>query len=474
MSWVALAGVIPRDDASCATVLAMSSLADAPCSPIAALFVALAGCGPGLIVGGQGAEGTGTGGDTGTSPAPPAAVEDDGVPEPGEAEVDDGVAEETGFAETGEPPDTSLCWQVQPMFEGPTDLGIVVADQDTDGREELWLVFDADSGPGPGDTLVFAVDAAGVPVSETLLSGFMAALGDIEGDGLLDLVTVTFGMGMPFFGFASANGPATFDVPPLPLELQLQQNTSGFFDINGDGPADVFLFSPEGALTLLLGNGGGAFEAVDEVALGPFDGVSAMPIDGLPDHAALLTIRDFQGGEAECTEYGYQLIAVADSGLDVLSVSEEAPDVAYGRPAAMESFGGGEMILLHVASCDPGSETHDIRTLVWDEGTDSIVEQFGIVGQAWVSVGDFDGDGQTDAVYEQPGADGMEFLSAILGDDPAVLTDIEHVTVPDNRVWVLDMDGNGRDELIRAVEADVAIPGEVRYERVFLDACNTD
>ncbi len=433
---------------------------------LAALLV-FAGCGPTILpvdetdtaASSSGPNGTQDGATDITGRPPPPATDDGGTTD----------AQDAGSSDDGPPP--LDCWQVQPMFEAPSNAGMLIRDQNLDGRQEIWLLFDADGGPGPGETTIFAIDDSGTPLAELVVNGFLQGLGDIEGDGLLDLVTISFVPGQgPFFAAARATGLAQFELPPAMLDLELSQNRTGFFDINGDGPADVVSLRMEGALEFSVGNGIGGFELVNEVLLDSDPQfVQLQPIDNSSVQGILLGYTSFDG-ELNCNPISYTLLDGSMGQLDALASSPAGDQFGFLRRAEIIDDGS---TVIYTDTCDNQTESHGLRPLRWNESEGQFQELPGVSAMQWATVGDFNGDGFTDRIYAEPGA---PTISLALGAAGLQLEAAQSIGIAvedtrDNRVQAADLDGDGRDELVRGVVVGEGEPAQLLYERVFFGPC---
>jgi hypothetical protein len=111
----------------------------------------------------------------------------------------------------------------------------------------------------------------------------LAASGDFNGDGKLDLAVLTAGPNNVAVLLGNGSGGFT-SAPGSPFAVGTAPNSIAVADFNGDGKADMVVAGRNG-LTLLLGNGLGGFTASGNpgnpfpatVATGDFNG------DGIPD-----------------------------------------------------------------------------------------------------------------------------------------------------------------------------------------------
>ncbi|MCH9686954.1 MAG: VCBS repeat-containing protein [Deltaproteobacteria bacterium] len=438
----------------------------------AAALLGIVGCTPRLI---EVAEGSG---DSGSSSAAATVADGDGpgaVTEDPRPSTDGGVVTtglETGV-DDGPPPPAEECWQTQPMFEAPSNAGVLVADQDFDGREELWVVFDSDGGQGPGETTVFIIDDSGAPIGDLVLQGFVLTLGDIEGDGLRDVVHLAFGGGgPPDFVYASATGLAMFDLPPNPFDLQFSPNNTGFFDITEDGPADMLTVVDGDQLILFAGDGMGSFFENGSVQVDGLGFISAQPVADAPNQALLSSAPNFGGGNQGCLEREYRLIEVIEGQPFVVAEPAPAGEVAHGLAVDVRAFDRGASTVAYVRSCQPGSQTHDVRVLSRTNG-EQFVEFPGVTAAPWATVGDFDGDGLVDIGSQ---AADEPSVTIAWGTDPVTFAPPESISVAvdaisGRNVQAADLDGDGRDELLVGTVIRPGEPAQLRYDRIFLGPC---
>ena len=428
-------------------------------------FASLVGCGP-LVILDEDSDG-----DTGGSSGGASTEHDDsttgGVPQPtsvGTVGSDDGTPDPTIGVDVVGPAE---CWQVAPLFEAPDHVSVMARDQDGDGRDELWLAWN-EQGPGPGSTTVYAIDASGVPLFEYVFEGFLVAIGDIQGDGLEDLVMLEFENGPPRFVWMPAVGSAAFDVP-ADLGLELQSYVSGFFDATFDGIADGFRIDDAGVLELLAGDGAGSFSVAGQLALEPApDFGFASPVEN-DDGLAVLSVADGFQGEETCLPTRYHLLLTGGGELSELAQAN-ALDLGALHAARVDDTGS---VALYMDTCVPesSSDTHDVRLNLW-EGAGFFTEGYLAEAKRWITVGDFDGDLRTDLAFAEVDGETVNIASGIdvwSFAEPAAI-DVPTGDVRRNNARALDMDGDGRDDIVRgtAISEDGT---QLLYERVFLGPC---
>ena len=95
------------------------------------------------------------------------------------------VGPEPTDGSSGEPPGN--CWTQTPLYEVPDDFGSLMRDQDNDGASETWLL----SSMGPSTTVIITEHNGGL-IDEISVPGFLADVTDVDGDGLRDLVAVSY------------------------------------------------------------------------------------------------------------------------------------------------------------------------------------------------------------------------------------------------------------------------------------------
>ncbi len=181
-----------------------------------------------------------------------------------------------------------------------TGNAVAVGDVNGDGKLDIVSV-DVSAGniltlPGNGDGTFKAPITSG---TQSLFQSFLVlALGDFNGDGKLDVVTLDIGSN--YIQVWMGNGDGTFKAP-VNYTTATQPTSVVVADFNGDGRLDLAISDGDGTapgIAVLLGNGNGTFQnpvnyvpsgnPVRQIATGDFNGdgridfVAASQVVGLP------------------------------------------------------------------------------------------------------------------------------------------------------------------------------------------------
>ncbi len=206
------------------------------------------------------------------------------------------------------------------MSAGDHPLFIASADLNGDGKLDLVAVnegvFDGDPGGasiflGKGDGTFQPAQNVAAGVNPTSV-----AIGDINGDGRLDLAITTEG---PNFGFFIAvllgNGDGTFQAAKL-IKTDFGPASVVIRDYSGDGKADLIIAHCCGDtdMTYMIGNGDGTFQpevhfiggtSPQFIATGDFtgDGKPDLAIinQGISEQGAVTVLLNTQGSTPACT-----------------------------------------------------------------------------------------------------------------------------------------------------------------------------
>jgi hypothetical protein len=267
--------------------------------------------------------------------------------------------------------------------EGPTFLAL--GDMDGDGRADIvTLNSSAETvsvlrGTGEG-ILAAKVDSpvAALPAS--------AALGDVNGDTKLDIVTTN--SASEFYDNGTVNvmlgtGDGTF-AAPVDSFAGAHPTSLALGDLNGDGKLDVVVAN-QGAGDMVVWSVG--------VLLGNGDGTFAVSADASTDRAGWVALADLNGdGKLDLVmafDSGPELRVMLGNGDGSFAASESYPTWDYVRSISFGDMDGDGQLDIVAAS-----DTIDLLSGKGDGTFGSRVSY--AVGPGAVALGDLDGDGSLD------------------------------------------------------------------------------
>lgn len=161
-------------------------------------------------------------------------------------------------------------------FATETDLSFAVSLGDLNGDGILDLVTAGRDGSNNGYATVRLGDGSGLFGSATSfategISSYAVDLGDLNGDGILDLVTA--GMSDGFNGYATVrlgDGNGSFGAATSFETESVASNALNLSDLNGDGILDLVTAGRDGGTdgyaTIRLGDGTGSFDGATSFA----------------------------------------------------------------------------------------------------------------------------------------------------------------------------------------------------------------
>jgi len=340
--------------------------------------------------------------------------------------------------------------------------GAAFADIDGDGEHDLVVANGNDMLPGP--LMVYLADGEGsLPTSASWTSDSVAyhaklAAGDVNGDGLVDVVAAVY---LGEDGFDTPGGVVYYqnDGGALPA-VPTWQSSSAFYcfgvalgDIDGDGDLDLaaatgdaYYHEPE-ADRLFLNEGGAFVEPAAWTSAVPRHSLDVAFLDANDDGWSDLVFASIGAPHAIYLNEGEGLgLPSAEPSLDLPGGAFEGNTVAVGDidgDSAVDvvvsdnlQLGGPGTVR---AFCGPA---FDLRWTSADEP----------VNQSAVALHDLDGDGDLDLVvgswwgpirfYRNNLSDGDD---APFEDTPSAVTDTETVV---ETIVFHDVNGDGKDDLL--------------------------
>jgi len=278
------------------------------------------------------------------------------------------------------------------------------------------------------------------PNQSAILSFPSLAAGDFNGDGVPDIAQATSAPValVTFLGDGHGNFPLAVnsDLSKLPSDLTLYVIGTG--DFNGDGFADLLVGdSSSQTITVLLGDGTGAFKPAASTAIGgAFESIAIADFngDGIPDVAVANTTANL-------------ITLFLGKGDGTFTAASTPPVASSNNTIASGDFNGdGIPDLVGVNTGINGSSTATIL-LGNGDGTFTQVSSGPPTGgfPTSMALGDFNGDGKTDLAFFS------EFtLTVLLGIGDGTFTALAPITIliyPGSFSMVGDFNGDGKPDL---------------------------
>ena len=206
--------------------------------------------------------------------------------------------------------------------------------------------------------------------------------GDFNGDGKIDLAVADFGQGHDAVSVLLGNGNGTFQ----PLQQYAVQAPDGLAvgDVNGDGILDLLAGNASGAsLSLLLGNGNGTFRTPQSLPIGvASNGVTIVDVngDGRQDIAAANGANSVTVLLTSGLDTASGTIAFHDVDLnDTHAVSQGAPTFAWSGGSLSDAqkvalTAAGTLSLTEHDSTHTGAGSVDWTYAITDSALDFLAQ----------------------------------------------------------------------------------------------------
>jgi hypothetical protein len=328
---------------------------------------------------------------------------------------------------------------------GPRDL--VLADVDRDGKLDALVAAESGSldvliGNGDG---TFA-PRVGYPGD---MHNWSIAVGDLDGNGSPDIAIGNFDASTESVYLNHGDGTFAAKVD-YPTGTNPQSSAVG--DVNGDHVLDIVTASyTVNTVSILLGNGNGTFQAPNSFATGPGPySVAIGDLDG--DGAADLVVAD-QGGCGGCN--GNLVSVLHGGGTGAFPAKVDYPTgPAATQPwhiaiADLDRDGKPDLAVANNYGAMPSTQTIAVFRNAGNGLFPTRIDTPSGAFPWWVSVADFDADGNPDLIVAG-GSDNV--VSLLLGNGDGTFRprqDFPAANKPSS-VAVGDLDGDGRPDIVTA------------------------
>jgi hypothetical protein len=323
---------------------------------------------------------------------------------------------------------------------GPNVVATSAVAGDLDGDGDVDLIF-----VGVGAHYLFLnqssgrFSATGTAIGNETNTSYGIALGDVNGNGHLDVVTANGDQATRLY---LNNGHGSFPATGTAIDAGGIGSllTAVLADVNGDGRPDLLLGASQGTNRLHLNNGSGGFLPASAIGSGAINTLSLavgdVDGDGHPDviagtgssHLSRVYLNDGSGGFAgpgiafgSVGESTYSVVLAdmnGDGHLDVLAGNRDGINRLY-RNDGLGGYDGSGIAI--------GSETDNTYRL---------------------AVGDLNGDGHLDVVVGNVNQTNKLYLNDGSGGFPAMGTAIGSETDESFSLLLVDVDGDGHLDVV--------------------------
>jgi len=298
------------------------------------------------------------------------------------------------------------------------------------------------------------------------------AVGDINGDGKLDIVVANrcgsnSNCSSGNVGVLLGNGDGTFQ-PAMAFNSGVNTTRVFVSDLNGDGRADLIVLDGS-TFDVLLGSGDGTFRGVSSYGSGRTDAPDGLAVgdlngDGKPD----VVISDYSAPKYECGESTAVFLNNGDGTFQspIILDSQGLCPLAVGI-ADLNGDGKPDLVVANECTQDLDCSVGSLILFLGNgDGTFPAAQLYSSTASAdSLGFADLDGDGRLDVVVTGiPGIVGGN--SIFLGNGNGILKSAMVYSQPSggNTVVAADLNGDGKPDLVMADgdTVDVLINGATR------------